>query len=268
MGSPEKVKSPASKRTQQMPSVQKELGKPTADNWFPKENDRKVNYGGRDLVYPSQMEACFLPLLKGQYEIPHLPDEPKVTTILDIGAACGGFAAWAQQRWPTSKVICYEPDPDMARYCRHNAPMADVREMAVSYSSSEVDLHLGPEGHRGFNSIMPSAVGYMWHERSIRVPAVLSSQLPECDVLKVDAEGIEARVFGHYLHLEKVWCVAYEWHSEKLRQVCENILQKVGLTMVWGHTQDPDMGEQVWCRTKARMKRRGNWHYVMPGDMK
>lgn len=233
---------------------------------FPAEGDRHLDWNGRSLVYPEQMTACFVPVLNGEYVAPVLPDEPAVHNVLDIGAACGGFALWALKRWPGCKVTCVEPDEDLRWYLNRNVPEAEVIPAAIA-RESRVTLYLGPEGHRGFNSTYPIGVKYPWHDRSIVVPGVHPMHLPDADVLKIDAEGVEQMVLCNWPYLVSATWVIFEWHDEHLRRPCEEILELAGFHCVSARTQDVDMGEQTWCRTRARMCRRGDWRWMLPEEM-
>ena len=241
-------------------------------NDFSPDDDVTLDWHDRTVKFPPQMTACFTAVLNGEYKVPALPDAPEVKRVLDLGAACGGFALWAIDRWPGCKVTCVEPDPDLRRYLRSNVPEADVWPYAVVEASAHeightVMLFLGPDGHRGFNSIAPVTVGYRWHAKSIVVPAMDPRGLPPCDVLKIDAEGVELSVLQLYPYLASVWCVIFEWHAEFLRRPCEEALEAAGFHCVSARTQDPDMGEQTWCRTRARVCRRGEWKWMMPEQM-
>lgn len=255
--------------------LEKDMNEPK--NWFPPDNDKQITWEGHSLIYPSQMEACFVQVLEGEYDAPELPDEPVVRIVLDIGAACGGFSLWAKKRWPTvERVFAVEPDPDMVKYLAGNLldsskQMGFKTEIFPRALASSVDskatLHLGPEGHRGFNSIYPGVVRYPWHERTIEVDAIMPEQLPAADVLKIDAEGVELLFFERYRHLDTAWWILFEWHRDSERRVIEDLLTSKGFSMVKAHTQDRDLGVQTWCRTDARMCRRGVWKWLLPQEM-
>lgn len=244
-----------------------------AINWFPPENDREIEWEGKKLRYPSQIEACFVQVLEGgEYEAPELPDEPKIKSVLDIGAACGGFSIWAKKRWPTVEIVnAVEPDPELARYLRENLSTSVetvvIYKNAVAESKIPHQLFLGPEGHRGFNTLYPAFVRYPWHERSIEVIPILPEELPPADVLKIDAEGVELLFFERYKHLEDAWWILFEWHRDSDRRTIEDLLTSKGFAMVKARTQDRDLGSQTWCRTRARMCRLGVWKWMLPEEM-
>lgn len=236
---------------------------------FPLSGDVMIEWEGRRVVFPEQMRECVVPVLMGtEYDIPVLPDEPIVRTVLDIGGGCGAFALWAMKRWPGCEVIIVEPDVDMRRYIERNVPEASiVRGAVVGGNERLVGLNIGPDGHRGYNSVVPRMTGYPWHSHIEIVPAIPASRLPRADVIKIDAEGVERDILGEYRYLDMAWWVTFEWHNEYLRQPCERIMANAGFTMVTGRTQDRDLGVETWCRTKARMRRRGPWEWRMPERM-
>ncbi len=114
--------------------------------------------------------------------------------ILDCGAHIGMFALLAASRFPKSKLIAFEPDPENCRWLRRqieeNHMAIEVVEAAVSTSEGEVSFEAG----QGCGSSL--SVGSSPSSRAIRVKAVdlagyISKSSCEKLLLKLDVEGTE-----------------------------------------------------------------------------
>jgi hypothetical protein len=65
--------------------------------------------------------------------------------------------------------------------------------------------------------------------RAVDVPVRHPKDLPPCDILKADAEGVELEVFEHYPHLDGVRVAIYEWHRHEHRDRIGPICEAAGL---------------------------------------
>lgn len=208
---------------------------------------------GTPFVYPHNLEACVLKVLRGgEYDHPNLPDYPKVRRVLDIGANVGAFAVWASRRWPGCWIDCYEPNPQAAELCRMNAPPGTkVHELAVIDTASpectRVPLHLGTDwGYSStYRDLNPSS------GEVVEVDTLHPALLPSCDVLKVDAEGVEVEIFGDYTHWDDVKIAMFEWHREDDRRLLEDACDSAGLRCFRLTYDRPNMGQQVWLRSNV-----------------
>ena len=179
-----------------------------------------------------------------EYESPHLPVAAE--TILDIGAGWGAFAAWAWKRFNTREIICYEPNRAAAPFIVMNMarqyPMVSVVEKAVSVNPNAV---LDFSDDWGLRSTSRGNVGEP-------VEVIHPKDLPECNVIKCDAEGIEPEVFAVYPHLANVDAAIYEWHSLKDRAILNAILRARAPHLQCVRDEDGPWGDcngvSVWVR--------------------
>lgn len=210
----------------------------------------QVQYGPTDSVefyYPKELYNCAMKVLRGEYEHPSLPDYPKVRRVLDIGGNIGAFAVWAYVKWPGCWIDSYEPNGGACEIYRRNAPPgAKVHQFAVTVDDS-AELYLG--GDWGWSSIKP---GMNPHEdHAVSVPVMHPKNLPPCDVLKVDAEGVECEIFAAYQHMKTVQIAMFEWHIEKDRLYIEGLLAAHGLRCFAIRFDRNTLGQEIWIRSQA-----------------
>jgi FkbM family methyltransferase len=168
---------------------------------------------------------------------------PDVQRVIDIGAGWGAFAVWALGRWGKNiELECYEPNPLAVPYLSENTRgyNVHVHQRAVSTNPSVVlrrgidwgELQTHPDGEGDHVAVI--------HPRD----------LPPCDVLKCDGEGIELDVLRNYQHFKTLKAVIYEWHNANHRALLREICQNAGLRCVrddngpWGDGN----GAAVWVR--------------------
>ena len=148
----------------------------------------------------------------GEYEHPELP--LNIRTILDIGGGWGAFAVWARAKWGDGiSVIAYEPHEAAAVYHEKNAPWTALIRMAVTTQPAP---RLFADADWG---------GAKTHRQTEGVPVTPRhpSALPKVDLLKCDAEGVEAEILEHYPYLPELKALIYEFHSPELREECRAI---------------------------------------------
>lgn len=148
----------------------------------------------------------------GEYDHTELPTAG-IRKILDIGCGWGAFAVWAYAKWLGAEIVGYDPHGEALQYFRRNAPFATGIQRAITIDGAPfygVSWEWGSGHTRGRSD-------------GIRVPAMHPRELPPCDVIKIDAEGVEPEVLEHYAHTLKA--LIYEYHSPKdaevLRSLCE-----------------------------------------------
>jgi FkbM family methyltransferase len=179
-----------------------------------------------------------------EYEHPALPTSAQ--TVLDIGAGWGAFAVWAYKRFNAQEIVCYEPNHTAVDFIRANTlgkiPMIGVVAKAVSVNPNAV---LDFSDDWGLRSTSRGNVGEP-------VEVIHPKDLPACNIIKCDAEGIEPEVFGTYPFLKQVDAAIYEWHSLKDRAILNTILRARAPHLQCVRDEDGPWGDcngvSVWVR--------------------
>ncbi|MFN9976527.1 MAG: FkbM family methyltransferase [Phycisphaerae bacterium] len=150
--------------------------------------------------------------------------------IIDGGANIGLSVIFFRSLYPKCRVIAFEPDPELASYCRGNIDAmsfegVDVRECALWSSNTTLTFHR--EGADG-GSLSNSALE---RQGTVSVPTqrlrdVLASAESRVALLKLDIEGAETEVLRDcrdaLAHVDRVFV---EYHSFADReQTCDEIL--------------------------------------------
>jgi hypothetical protein len=74
------------------------------------------------LIIPEPMLLEARRTLEGRFDFPKHPREPDPRSIIDMGAGCGAFMAWATLRWPYAWIDAVELNTELAKRCIMNAP--------------------------------------------------------------------------------------------------------------------------------------------------
>lgn len=140
-------------------------------------------------------------------------------TILDIGACIGGFARWAQLRWPGAVVHCYEPNPRVHPLLESNVapmnPAVHVNKVAVvlddvAKASPTVAFYQG-RNNVGESSIVQA---FAATEEACEVPCLSVRELPVADIVKLDCEGNEPALLAEYVKVHGAPAgVMLEYHA-------------------------------------------------------
>lgn len=153
-----------------------------------------------------------------EYFVP-LPFRPR--TILDIGANIGAFAKVAHQVWPESRITCCEPMPFNVCHLRRNVPHGtEVISAAI-------------RGHSGVDEILVGdnlATGGFFNlgrqtERRILVECLAASELPSCELVKIDTEGCEVEILRS-LPLHDTKAIFLEYHSRADAVAIRELLER------------------------------------------
>ena len=145
-------------------------------------------------------------------------------TILDIGANCGLFAAFAAMKLPNADIFAFEPAPDLVPVMQQNFKGLNVslQPVAVSDQTGEQTLYVNPASQQT-NSLKPEAVDLFAENVPIEEEIVWcttlddfadENSLQQIDVMKVDVQGFEGAVFRgarsvmphvQQLFVESIW---------------------------------------------------------------
>lgn len=133
------------------------------------------------------------------YEIPGLPDDG-LQLAVDVGANSGLFALWFKQRYPSARVLCFEPFPtNYERLCHtiatNNLDNVDAYQAAVGGTAREDKLHIHPKNVGG-HSIVTNSVGENSITVEVRAIADVIATLDGqgVDYFKLDCEGAEREI--------------------------------------------------------------------------
>lgn len=141
---------------------------------------------------PDAEEMALAQIAKGGAQAHHIPVALKYTknrrTAVDVGANVGTWTRPLLGMFQT--VVAFEPAPDTFECLDRNCPEAVLHQAGLS------NFH-------GFATVMaddryPDGTGSRWLKASndgVRLITLDSLNLQEVDLMKVDVEGMELRVF-------------------------------------------------------------------------
>lgn len=150
--------------------------------------------------------------------------EATPNNVFDVGANCGLFAAILTQKFPKSRIFCFEPSEELHPIIKKNCEQGNVS--VYNYAIAENDelrtFYVNPRSQQT-NSLNIEAVTLFASENFIKKQVVQCRSLDsiakenkiECvEVLKVDVQGFEGAVFRgakellptvEYLFVESTW---------------------------------------------------------------
>lgn len=136
--------------------------------------------------------------------------DPKL--IIDIGAHVGTFSLFALKAFPNATVFSFEPSSKNFAYLKKNIEQNGFSDrcktfnVAVAGERGIRTLNLATGGDNGHNSLfIHSDDMYSGTENveCITLDDILKN-VPQCDFLKVDAEGAEGEILSHCSLIHKV----------------------------------------------------------------
>lgn len=152
-----------------------------------------------------------------------LPADPRVDTVVDLGANTGLSCRWLRARYPSARFICVEPDPGNLEALRANMRAFDGRSEVVAACIGGHERTVGlttSSGEWGFHmtEVHDSAassveVGVMTMGRLLADTGV-----ERIGVLKCDIEGAEAELFADCRSwIGRVDAMSVECHYDFMR---------------------------------------------------
>ena len=133
-------------------------------------------------------------VLSGQ-EYPCTHPGPRL--ILDIGANCGAFTAYALHRWPGASIVCYEPNPSALYYLRRNFkghPQVTIIPKAISTAAQVAGIP-GKHNQGEYRTVPVDGV--------LAIDTLHPNTLPQADLIKIDCEGAEWEILP-YLEADEI----------------------------------------------------------------
>lgn len=135
--------------------------------------------------------------------------------IVDIGAGIGEYAIHLAKRFPNSKILAFEPNPETFEVLKGNLKLNQVLNVtainrAVTGSKSS-ELYLGK--NPSLDSTVHDSLKTKIKIESLTLEEVLSGS--HCDLLKMDCEGAEYDIlFASSVNtLGMVKRIVLEWHD-------------------------------------------------------
>ena len=187
----------------------------------------------------------FEEVYEGEY---HLPLNFTPSTVLDIGANEGAFSAWATEQWPAAKIFAFEPVPENADMFRRNLgnnPRVNLSQLAVA-CVNPVRLFYGRS-----NSGECSAYDLGEQDtETLEARGMPPSELPSCEVVKIDAEGAEEEILK-CLDLSSTRAIAFEYHKNVKYEALVDFLKSKGFEMVQHRVQEATRGNISMARHDA-----------------
>ncbi len=156
-------------------------------------------------------------------------------TFIDIGANAGAYSFAMRSRFGTGiRILAVEPDPEMRRRIAFNLASNDIQNIevcpvALSDKQGEAQLELSVT-QRGQNALVDAPAG----ANTLTVPvdtlvSLLQSRgVTRVDAFKIDVEGHEIRVLGHFFANapQSLWPRAIV--TEYKNDTCADILRILG----------------------------------------
>jgi len=179
------------------------------------------------LEFPDEMTEAVKEVLEGEYESGYSGEN---LTILDIGANIGSFALWANMRWPNSKILSFEPDPETFAILVRNVghlPNITCHNFAVYPSNKQIELfynRLNVYGTSGLIKYIYKLFDELPNDNLIDVSILHPRDLPEADIIKIDTEGAEAEILNN-INLSNVTLILLEFHVCEDRENIKKLLR-------------------------------------------
>jgi FkbM family methyltransferase len=145
-------------------------------------------------------------------EVYRLPFPDPCGVLLDLGANIGLTSVWMAKRYPFTRIIAVEPEPDNAALVRRNLELngikGEVLEAAVGPREGTARFQVNTSSNQGrlSDSGVPVAM--------VSVDSILEKFLvPQLDLIKIDIEGGEQELFvGPTGWLDHTKAIIIEFH--------------------------------------------------------
>jgi FkbM family methyltransferase len=175
-----------------------------------------------------------------QREYRCLDDLAEANLIIDCGANVGYSSAYFLTRFPSSTVICVEPDPGNFRALQSNLEQYDGRARVLHSAvwSEKVGLVIDEsrfgDGREWARTVRAIRDGEAPTISAIDIGTLIGESGHErVSILKIDIEGAEEIVFSsrHNDWIEKVDNIVIELHGERCKSVFNQAIAGRGFTL-------------------------------------
>ena len=170
----------------------------------------------------------------GRYHLPAVP-LGNAPTIVDLGANVGYTAVDFLVRYPSSRVIAVEMDPNNCQLARRNlepfSPRVELVEAA--FWGSDGTIHYGGTTAWGFRVDEGASDGQT--ARAVTLETLFATcNVARADYVKMDVEGAEARVIVPEARwLERVDAIQVECHPPATPERIMEVLRGFGFQCSW-----------------------------------
>jgi len=184
----------------------------------------------RQFHCPTEMVTHLEKVLKGEYNLPitEADVESEPLTVLDVGANCGAFTVFAKMKWPNCKVSSFEPLPANFEYLRANTEgLKDVTLFMYALGDPERNrLYLGKHNPGECSQYQ----SFEQKDEYVQIDVIKPEKLDSFDIVKLDCEGAEVYNLAR-LDLSQTKYVMFEYHSERNRRACDEIMFSNGFVL-------------------------------------
>lgn len=170
------------------------------------------------MIIPDDMITHIAKIFNGEYNVGYNNPNP---TILDIGANIGGFARWANYRWPNSKIHCYEPVKNTFEILKANTSDIQnlkINNMAIGKKKEKKKIYYG-KNNIGEASLIQ---GEEQREEGEIIDVFPGSKLPKADIVKIDTEGYGVEILSSLTFQPDIYLI--EHHSADNRRFIDSHL--------------------------------------------
>jgi len=162
----------------------------------------------------------------------HKLDLPGI--YLDVGAHVGNHAAFFAVHCPASRVIAFEPNPEILPYLRANAGIGfDVRGVAVHDQWKRALVDDATPGNHGMAHVV-SAPDVLIHDEGVPCAGIDDFDFQDVAVIKIDVERCELPVLRSArktLERDRP-VIAAEAQTDELRDEIDEFLSPFGYARV------------------------------------
>jgi FkbM family methyltransferase len=179
----------------------------------------------------------------GEYDDPKLPRDG-IESVLDIGCCLGSFAVWALAKWPRIKSIMgFDPHQEALEFYKQNVTLGTADCRAVTSQPGPVEFHMYANWGMCSTHYVQNRHGD-GYERL--VDTVHPKDLPRADLLKIDAEGVEAEIVENYPHMDSLKLLLVEFHEPYMKQAVRVHAERAGLACL--KEDASGQGIALWMR--------------------
>lgn len=122
------------------------------------------------------------------------PIKEEIRLIFDIGAHVGLFTLYAQQKWPLSHVVCFEPCQENFSILLSNASTSNVIKVNVGVSDYDGFSRLQTYKHTGSRNTGGNKIGTLGDEVKLINITTAIKNFGCPDLIKIDCEGPEKEI--------------------------------------------------------------------------